>query len=362
MSTIIGKIGHASTGKGELQNQVLTKDNYNINTLNPTVMLRPIDPIVAEKSARICEAACDNGNIGYSMDTNKRTTLYNEAKKVNFDPALIETISTRCYADCSSFMGLCAVGAGASVASGSASSHCGNIRSNLTAYNAYQKYTDADHLTKTDLLQRGDILVREFFDIGYKGRGRHTIMVLSNGSNIPSASIPEININTTVVKEREPLDDIIKLAISIETINTTGIRAIAKVTKMEDGVEKALEGTSALDSYKWTYKIESVNNTGTKAVSDKIKMSSSSSAFSINGLKQDTTYVLSIMASEIKGEATFHSQNIIFKTYTGDQRLDKNYYKIFSTGFKNDFFKTIKQAYVKIKTAFKHTILHERYE
>ena len=108
-------IGHASideNGKAtggaagdQTGKEVVTRSWY---TKGWNVLLRPKSATLAERSAKACEAACANPNIGY--DQGGRNTLYAKAKAVGFDLAVI---STGCECDCSSLMHVCAIAGGA---------------------------------------------------------------------------------------------------------------------------------------------------------------------------------------------------------------------------------------------------------
>lgn len=135
-----------------------------------TLMLRPKNASLAEKSARACEDGCRNDNIGYSQ-TN-RNTLHAEAKRVGYDLA---KITTPCETDCSAFMTICAIAGGAkNLEYAFNAPTTSTMVSAFTRTGCYTAYKDSKYLVTDAYLRRGDILVAE---------GRHTVMVLSNGSN-----------------------------------------------------------------------------------------------------------------------------------------------------------------------------------
>lgn len=145
------------------------------------VLLRPVRPEVAEKSARMCEAACANENIGY--DQHGRNTLYAKAKAVGFDLAAIDTA---CECDCSSLMHVCAMAGGANLTYGSNGHTTRTMVKEFVASGEYVKLTGSEYLTTDRLLKRGDILVKE---------GSHTVMVLDNGAEVTKSGgveLPEL--------------------------------------------------------------------------------------------------------------------------------------------------------------------------
>ena len=171
-------IGHASLGSnGKISGDASGDQNgkevgirrwYN----KPwNVVLRPLDSNIAEKSAKACEAGCNNTALGY--DQTQRNTAHTEAKKVGYD---LSKITTLCETDCSAYMTLCAIAGGVSELE-----YTGNAPTTRTMVNAfvktgkYQKLTDPKYLTSDKYLKRGDILVKE---------GSHTAMALENGSEV----------------------------------------------------------------------------------------------------------------------------------------------------------------------------------
>ena len=177
------KIGHASideNGKAkggvagdQTGKEVCIRDWYN----KPfTVLLRPNDENIAEKSAYVCEVLCNGSVVGY--DQNQRNTLHTEMKKVGYDPT---KLTVPCETDCSAFMTLCAIAAGVTELE-----YSGNAPTTSTMSDAfvktgkYQKITDSKYLTTDQYLKRGDILVKP---------GSHTVMVLTNGANAKSANV-----------------------------------------------------------------------------------------------------------------------------------------------------------------------------
>lgn len=174
----IDENGKASGGTAGDQNgkEVLTRSWYN----KPwNVMLRPKSATVAELSARACEAACENPNIGY--DQGGRNTLYTKAKSVDFDLSEVGA----CECDCSSLMHVCAIAGGANLGYGSNGCTTRTMVKEFVASGDYEKFTDSKYLTSGQYLKRGDILVKE---------GSHTVMVLENGSAVATAETPVINL------------------------------------------------------------------------------------------------------------------------------------------------------------------------
>ena len=169
------KIGHASgderhkaTG-GQAGDQtggeVTTRSWYS----SPwDVVLRPLDPDIAEKSAQACEAACANPRIGY--DQGARNTLYTYALAARFDLAKI-TDDVEC--DCSSLMHVCGLAGGANVPFEWNCYWTGNMVDGFLASGQYEALRDAKYLTSDAYLKRGDILVRT---------SGHTAMALENGA------------------------------------------------------------------------------------------------------------------------------------------------------------------------------------
>lgn len=167
------KIGHASIDENNKANsgnagdqtkkEVCTRNWYS----KPwTSVIRPKDSTKAEKIAKTMEQACANDKIGY--DQYQRTTLYTQAKAVNWD---LSKITTACECDCSSLVAVCVNAAGISV---SKDIYTGNEKSALNATGAFTVLTDAKYVGKADYLKRGDILL---------GAG-HTAIVLTDGDGV----------------------------------------------------------------------------------------------------------------------------------------------------------------------------------
>ncbi len=172
------KIGHASiadNGKvsggipgDQTKAEVCIRKWYN----KPwSVMLRPVNEEIAEKSAKACEAGCANDFIGYSQA--KRNTLHTQAIIANYD---LSKISVPCETDCSAFMTVCAIAGGVKELE-----YTGNAPTTSTMVDIftktgkYKSYTDSKYLTSDKYLKRGDILVKP---------GSHAVMVIENGTNI----------------------------------------------------------------------------------------------------------------------------------------------------------------------------------
>ena len=191
------KIGHASFDENrdinggvagdQTKTEVYTRAWYN----KPwTSVIRPKDSSVAEKIAIAMEQACANDKIGY--DQNQRTTLYTQAKAVNWD---LSKITTACECDCSSLVAVCVNAAGIAV---SKDIYTGNELSVLKATGKFDVYTAAKYVGSDIHLKRGDILL---------GSG-HTAIVLSNGSGVSTVSQTVTSDVAYVVKSGDTLSKI----------------------------------------------------------------------------------------------------------------------------------------------------------
>lgn len=173
------KIGHASidesgkvtggTAGDQTGKEVTTRGWYNGSW---HTVLRPVRPELAEKSAKACEDACANKNVGY--DQYGRNTLHTKAKAEGFD---IAKISEPCECDCSSLMHVCAVAGGADIPYTSNGCTTRTMVRAFTGSGEYLKLTDKSYLTSGDKLLRGDILVKE---------GSHAVMVLRGAVDLPA--------------------------------------------------------------------------------------------------------------------------------------------------------------------------------
>lgn len=165
-----GGIGGDQTGK-----EVVIRNWYN----KPwNVVLRPKSATVAELSAKACEAACANPNVGY--DQGERNTLYAKAKAADFDLSAVGA----CECDCSSLMHVCAIAGGANLTYGSNGYTTRTMVKAFVASGDYEKLTDSKYLDSDKYLKRGDILVKE---------GSHTVMALDNGSGVGVVEPPVVN-------------------------------------------------------------------------------------------------------------------------------------------------------------------------
>ena len=192
------RIGHASidengkttggSGGDQTGKEVVIRNWYN----KPwNVVLRPKSATLAELSARACEAACANPNVGY--DQGGRNTLYAKAKAANFDLSAVGV----CECDCSSLMHVCAIAGGANLTYGSNGYTTRTMVKAFVASGDYEKLTDSKYLDSDKYLKRGDIPVKE---------GSHTVMVLDNGSGVEAVEPPVVNM---------PLEDDIAIHYSV---------------------------------------------------------------------------------------------------------------------------------------------------
>lgn len=159
-------------------------------------VLRCTDEERAEKIARAMQAACDNANIGY--DQYQRDTLYNAAKPLGFDPAMVDT---PCETDCSALVRVCCAYAGIPVDNFRTTNEAGVLlRSGAFTELKESRYTD-----QSAYLRRGDILVT-------RTQG-HTVVVLSNGSKAEATSAEEAS--RTILKRGMKGEDVRRLQLRL---------------------------------------------------------------------------------------------------------------------------------------------------
>ena len=140
-------------------------------------VLRPKTPDLAEKSAKACEAMCNNPCIGYDQNDRNSSSAYLELLNWNYSAIKKDT-----ECDCSSFMTACALCGGAKINYKGNAPHTRSMVSRFKESGAYDvfQFVSAKHSN----LKRGDILIKE---------GSHTVMVLDDYQS---------NINTT--KDEKP--------------------------------------------------------------------------------------------------------------------------------------------------------------
>ena len=298
------KIGHASisehgtstgTAGDSGDREVYIKSDYDITSLNPTVVLRPKLSTLAEASAVACEAGCNNAHIGYSQSS--RNTLYSLASAVNFDLA---QVNTDCNTDCSAFMTVCAIAGGAKISYGSNAPTTTNMRTRFKQSGDYSVLTDTKHLTVTDYLKRGDILVKE---------GKHTVMVLENGSNHED-EITDLggDIITAITKV-----SIYNISLDISTLAPTKATIIMKAFVQKTGGSATIFNTTQTNNYKWTYQLSNLA-TNTSSASKQFTVNSGQGTISLASLSQNTVYSLVVTATKLDGSTSFCSQKLLFST------------------------------------------------
>jgi hypothetical protein len=242
------KIGHSSIderGKAtggaagdQTGKEVCTRTWYSASW---DAVLRPKNVTIAEKSAKFVEAACANNNIGY--DQGQCNSLYEQAKKVNFD---CSKITVKCECDCSSLIHVAVIAAGANLAYGSNGFTTRTMIDKLVASGDYEKLTATKYLTSDKYLKRGDILVNI---------GSHTVMVLENGSNVSTGSnaTPSTSGKTSTIA----VGDVVSIAKNATYYNSTktpGAWILNKtwiVKSIKDNrvvIDKSEDGKSSINS------------------------------------------------------------------------------------------------------------------
>ena len=316
------RIGHASTDEASSAAKEVLISEYNSN-LKPTVVLRPTDSLIAEKSAKACEAGCNNDNIEYSQSS--RGTLLEKAKEVSFD---LSKITTKCYADCSSFMTVCALAGGAKF-SYSHIPNCGDMKSIFTSKGYYQALAGQKYLENSDYLQRGDILVRET----YLNGNRHTVMVLDNGAAVPKS---------TTTAEIAP---VIKVALEVLNISKNNINIKVQLLKISDDDETV----SDISKYSLSYKLERLDTKKTE-IKDFKANNSKSHELAIKNLATEKPYRLTIFAKNDDVEVC--SAGVVFFTSNNTLKIEE------SNKFENEHKNNIKNIFLKIGDTIKSVIVY----
>lgn len=123
-------------------------------------MMRPTTSTIKSLMPEDACKAVRNVKIGYGQDD--RYTLYDTAKNVAFDCALVDK-PVDC--DCSSLMTVCANYAGIAIPR---DTYTGNMKARYSATGMFKLYSANKYTKQPDYLKRGDILVRA---------GHHTAIV-----------------------------------------------------------------------------------------------------------------------------------------------------------------------------------------
>jgi hypothetical protein len=204
----------------------------------------------------------------------------------------------------------------------------------------YTVLTDSKHLTKTDYLKRGDILVKE---------GSHTVMVLENGSQYEDDPYepedPGSNIGITQIRKIRTYS----IDVTIDEIKNTSAIIKFNVIESINNVEKILTNTN-----KWTYylSLKSLSNAQTK------EYKFSGNKITLSGLAAGTSYIISISAKNADDTLAFCSTSRVFTTEkksasSGNQAIEFMDDAIVETA------KLVDKVYINNKDNFKQAIIYK---
>ena len=338
------KIGHASIGENGLVSggaagdpsgrEVYINEEFDISSLEPNVLLRPNTATLANASAEACEKGCKNNNIGYSQSG--RNTLYNLAKANGYD---LSTVGP-CNTDCSAFLTVCAIAGGSKIAYGSNAPTTTNMRTRFKQSGDYSVLTDSKHLTMTDYLKRGDILVCE---------GSHTVMVLENGNSMTDDTADSGSTGVT------PITDIRVKYIDVNMISIEAAKASfsIRVIERKAGVADKALSAGVISKYDWSYKLEVLGGSTTK--NNSLTLTSSKKELALTGLKSETAYALQLTATNKKsGNKEFCSQKVLFTTLPEKENIN-NTKKEFTAKTLN----AVDHIYIKTEDKFNPVIIYK---
>lgn len=173
MAVIVGSAridenGKAIGGKaGDQKGNECSTQSYYLHSKGWRV-LRAIDPEHRKRLADCMRWACANNRIGY--DQGERNTLYNEAKKFDFD---VRKVDKNVETDCSALVRVC-IAYACGITDLPASMRTTNMCSLILATGAFVELKESKYTTQSAYLGAGDILCT-------KTQG-HTVIVLTNGS------------------------------------------------------------------------------------------------------------------------------------------------------------------------------------
>ncbi len=335
------KIGHASISENNSVNgsagdstgrEVYINEEFDISSLVPNVLLRPNTATLAKASAEACEAGCENNNIGYSQSS--RNTLYNLAKANGYDLSKVGL----CNTDCSAFLTVCAIAGGSKLAYGSNAPTTSNMRTRFKQSGDYIVLTDSKHLTITDYLKRGDILVCE---------GSHTVMVLENGSKVveddseAEGGAPAVT-PITIIKVRA-------IDITLSKLTKNSAVAAVKFLEQKTGTATKTLSTKAVRSYSLAYTLEHL---GGSTITKQIKIASNKLNLTLNSLQPGTSYRLCVIAKK-DGEIAFCSPKVLFTTLPEKETVN-NTKKEFTAKALN----AVNHIYIKTEDEFKSAIIY----
>jgi hypothetical protein len=335
------KIGHASISENNSVNgsagdstgrEVYINNDFDISSLKPNVLLRPNTATLANASAEACEKGCENNNIGYSQSG--RNTLYNLAKANGYN---LSTVGS-CNTDCSAFMTVCAIAGGSKIAYGSNAPTTSNMRTRFKQSGDYSVLTDSKHLTMTDYLKRGDILVCE---------GSHTVMVLENGSKSVEDTVEAEGGTSgvtpiTIIKVRA-------IEVTLNKINKNSAVASVKILEQKTGEAPKVLGLGVVRSYSLAYTLEHL---GGNTITKQIKIASNKLNLTLNSLQPEASYRLQVIAQK-DGETAFCSPKVLFTTLPEKESINDTK-KEFTSKATN----TIDHIYLKVEDEFKPVIIY----
>ena len=166
-----GKIRGGKAGDQKGNEVKISKYIHNSSYAKWSHVFRAKNKTVAKKIAYAMVAACYNNKIGY--DQGQRSTFYDVAKKVGWDPA---KVTKACETTCSQVVGVCLEYAGVKTKRRVVTNSLKNIlKKNANFY----CYTSSKYTKKSTYLEAGDILITS---------GRHTAMVVAVGEKPSSAA------------------------------------------------------------------------------------------------------------------------------------------------------------------------------
>lgn len=322
MANKIIKIGHASaseygtasgTAGDSTGKEVYIINEYNISNIEPYIVLRPKSSTIAALSVTKCIDGCNNNNIGYSQTG--RNTLYSLAKELNFDLTRVGP----CNTDCSAFMTVCAIAAGAKITYGSNAPTTSNMRTRFSQSGDYEVLTHSRYTSMTDYLKAGDILVHE---------NTHTVMVLEDGGEGQTGSDETesaLNLQTH------------NISTSVTDIENTSVTITIKTVKLLNDVESTVNNKS------WLYFLEYKKMPGGTVLERQI----TDNKITLTDLTKNTCYMYRVKVKSGVGTELFYSAHKTFNTLGQEKPLEK--LTTVDDGF-------VKVAYIKAADGYKTVI------